>query len=78
MKAIESIYAGYVEQTEQKNAPAVEEETKKVEQMLNRLLPANEEQDRIYIQILAMAEESKKQGFIDGFRWAVRMMKECE
>ena len=78
MKAIESIYAGYVEQTEQKNAPAVEEETKKVEQMLNRLLPANEEQDRLYIQILAMAEESKKQGFIDGFRLAVRMMKECE
>lgn len=78
MKAIESIYAGYVEQTEQKNAPAVEEETKKVEQILNRLLPANEEQDRLYIQILAMAEESKKQGFIDGFRLAVRMMKECE
>lgn len=78
MKAIESIYAGYVEQTEQKNAPAVEEETKKVEQMLNRLLPANEEQDRLYIQILAMAEESKKQGFIDGFRLAIRMMKECE
>lgn len=78
MKAIESIYAGYVEQTEQKNAPVVEEETKKVEQLLNRLLPANEEQDRLYIQILAMAEESKKQGFIDGFRLAVRMMKECE
>lgn len=78
MKAIESIYAGYVEQTEQKNTPAVEEETKKVEQLLNRLLPANEEQDRLYIQILAMAEESKKQGFIDGFRLAVRMMKECE
>lgn len=78
MKAIESIYAGYVEQTEQKNAPAVEEETKKVEQLLNRRLPANEEQDRLYIQILAMAEESKKQGFIDGFRLAVRMMKECE
>lgn len=78
MKAIESIYAGYVEQTEQKNAPAVEEETKKVEQLLNRLLPANEEQDRLYIQILAMAEESKKQGFIDGFRLAVRMMKDCE
>lgn len=78
MKAIESIYAGYVEQTEQKNAPAVEEETKKVEQLLNRLLPANEEQDRLYIQILAMAEESKKQGFIDGFRLAIRMMKECE
>lgn len=78
MKAIKSIYAGYVEQTEQKNAPAVEEETKKVEQLLNRLLPANEEQDRLYIQILAMAEESKKQGFIDGFRLAVRMMKDCE
>lgn len=78
MKAIESIYAGYVEQTEQKNAPAVEEETKKVEQLLSRLLPVNEEQDRLYIQILAMAEESKKQGFIDGFRLAVRMMKECE
>lgn len=78
MKAIESIYAGYVEQTEQKNAPAVEEETKKVEQLLNRLLPVNEEQDRLYIQILAMAEESKKQGFIDGFRLAVRMMKDCE
>ena len=78
MKAIESIYAGYVEQTEQKNAPAVEEETRKVEQLLNRLLPANEEQDRLYIQILAMTEESKKQGFIAGFRLAVRMMKDCE
>lgn len=78
MKAIESIYAGYVEQTEQKNDPAVEEETKKVEQLLNRLLPVNEEQDRLYTQILTMAEESKKQGFIDGFRLAVRMMRECE
>jgi hypothetical protein len=76
MNAIEIIYEGFMEQEQDIDTKEVREASAIIEEQLIRLLPLDKA-ERFYSDILSMVSASQKQGFVEGFRLAVRMMKDC-
>jgi hypothetical protein len=76
MNAIEIIYEGFMEQEQDIDTKEVREASAIIEEQLIRLLPLDKA-ERFYGDILSMVSASQKQGFVEGFRLAVRMMKDC-
>lgn len=48
-----------------------------VEKLLPTRIKGPEVQNEMYAAVIELARQTEKQGFIAGFQYAVRMIKEC-
>lgn len=75
MNALEIICEGYMEQ-EHTDSEEVRVASEILEDRLTELLPI-ETAEQILMDALILSSESMKQGFMDGFKMAMRMMRDC-
>lgn len=75
MNALEIICEGYMEQ-EHTDSEEVREASDTLENKLMELLPF-EVAEGLLVEALWLSSESMKQGFMDGFKMAMRMMRDC-
>jgi len=82
MRAVERIYEGYAltkgaYEDSEGTGKAVQELADVIEKMLPMKFKGQEVQNEVFSAAVVLAEETEKQGFIAGFNYALRMMKEC-
>lgn len=75
MNTLEIIYDGYLEQ-EHTDSKDVRVASEILEDRLTELLPI-ETAEELLMDALILSSESMKQRFMDGFKMAMRMMREC-
>lgn len=77
MRAIEEIYEGYMDSQQIADSAETNTALDEIIYRLGKLLP-EEQSSKITDLAVELAAESQKQGFMTGFKLAVRMMNECK
>lgn len=82
MRAVESIYEGYsmmsdIDRDSEETNQAVKALTEIVEKLPPARVKGSEIQNEMYSAAIELAQQTEKQGFIAGFQYALRMIKEC-
>lgn len=82
MRAVESIYEGFsVINDTDRDSEGTNQAIRMLEAIVEKLLPVKvkgaEIQNEMYSAAIELAQQTEKQGFIAGFQYALRMIKEC-